>query len=372
MRFRRTGFPPYTFKAKPFSSEFWAEYEACKNGEAAPAIEPGEARTAPGTIGHLIVRYYRSADWQRPNEKTQHTYRLVIERFRNAFGDVPLRQFGYEQASAIMAKMAAKPDAANRVRKLMRRVWREGMRLDLVTVNPWDLTRPYVVRGGYPTWTEAEIDRFKAAFPVGTRERLALALMLNTGQRRGDAIRLGPQNLKGGRLVFVQRKTGKALDLPVVAELREALEGFEAGHLCFLTTAHGRPFADAGFGNWFGAACKAAGVPGRAHGLRKAAARRLAEAGATNQQIKAVTGHRSDAEVARYTEAANQARLADSAVAKLANRSSRLAKSNANSLKRKSENEEGGAPGRTRTCDPELRRHVLYPAELRAPGSCAI
>ena len=168
-----------------------------------------------------------------------------------------------------------------------------------------------------------------------TRERLALALMLNTAQRRSDAIRLGPQNIKGKRLVFTQRKTGKRLDMPIIAELREALAGFELTHLSFLMTAHGAPFSDAGFGNWFADICKAAGVPGRAHGLRKAAAVRLAESGATQQEIKAWTGHSSDDEVRRYTEAANQARLADAGAAKMANQTARLAISNGNTLENK-------------------------------------
>jgi integrase len=335
LRFRRTGFATYSFKARPFSPEFWAEYEACKAGESAPVIEPGQARTIPGTIGDLVARYYRSADWQRPGERTRHSFRLVIDRFREQLADVPVRQFGYEQASAVMAKMADRPEAGNKLRKLLKRVWDEGMRLEQVTVNPWALVRPFRTKGGYHSWTEEEIDRFKACYPVGTRERLALALMLNTAQRRSDAIRLGPQNLKAGRLVFTQRKTGKALDMPVIGELREAMAGFEAGHLCFLVTVQGRPFTDAGFGNWFADACKAAGVPGRAHGLRKAAARRLAEAGASQQEIKAWTGHSSDAEVARYTQAANQARLADSAAGKLANLNPRLAKRKAKPLNRK-------------------------------------
>ncbi len=335
VRFRRKGFAPYAFKASPFSPDWWTEYHACMAGEAAPALQPGYDRTIPGTIGDLIARYYRSADWQRPAPKTRHSFRLVIERFRGPLADVPLSQFGYEEASAVLAKMQDRPNAANKMRKLLSRVWDEGMRLAMLTVNPWRLVRPYKVKGGYHTWTEDEIAAFKATFAVGTRERLALALMLNTAQRRGDAIRLGPQNIKGNRLIFTQRKTGKRLDMPIIAELRDALAGFELAHLSFLVTAHGAPFSDAGFGNWFADVCKEAQVPGRAHGLRKAAAVRLAEAGATQQEIKAWTGHSSDEEVRRYTEAANQAHLADAGAAKMANQSVRLAFSTSNPLTKK-------------------------------------
>jgi integrase len=320
-RFRRKGQLPYSFKAEPFSADWWAEYQACIDGTAALRIQPGAARIVPGTIADLISRYYRSADWQGPNDRTRHSFRLVIDRFNSQLGDVPVAEFTYEHASALMGTMAARPNAANKLRKLLARVWDEGLRIGLVErINPWRLVKAYRVKGTYHTWTEEEIGRFITRWPVGTREYLALALMLNTAQRRGDAIRLGPQHVRDGRLVFAQRKTGKALSLPIVSELREAIAACPSGHLTFLVTEHGSAFTDAGFGNWFADKCRAAGVPGRAHGLRKAAAKRLAEEGATNQELKSWTGHVRDEEVALYVAAASQRRLADSGAAKLAKR----------------------------------------------------
>ncbi|WP_310498274.1 tyrosine-type recombinase/integrase [Sandarakinorhabdus sp.] len=324
-RFRRTGHAAHDFKSEPFSPAWWAEYAACKAGLAAPAITPGEARSVPGTIGDLIARYYGSADWQRPSDRTRHSFRLVIERFRQPFQHIPVASFGYEESSAIMAKFADRPNAGNKLRKLLSRIWDEGMRMKIVADNPWKLVRPYQVKGGFHTWTEAEIAQYKRRWPPGTREWLALALMLNTAQRRSDAIRLGRQNVRGGRLSFKQRKTDKALDLPIIAELHEALDGFTSGHMTYLVTEQGKPFTDAGFGNWFAERCIAAGVPGRAHGLRKAASVRLANAGASQQEIKSWTGHSSDKEVTRYVEAANRSQLADSAADKLANPPKRFA-----------------------------------------------
>jgi len=78
---------------------------------------------------------------------------------------------------------------------------------------------------------------------------------------------------------------------------------------------YGKPFTANGFGNKMREWCDAAGLPQcSSHGLRKAAARRLAEAGCTHAQIKAITGHTTDAEVSRYINAANQEVLADQAM----------------------------------------------------------
>jgi integrase len=90
-------------------------------------------------------------------------------------------------------------------------------------------------------------------------------------------------------------------------------------NLTFLTTAYGKPFSAAGFGNWFRDQCDAAGLHHcSAHGLRKAAARRLAEAGCTEHEIAAITGHASLKEVQRYTKAANRTKLAVAAMKKVA------------------------------------------------------
>jgi integrase len=65
---------------------------------------------------------------------------------------------------------------------------------------------------------------------------------------------------------------------------------------------------------WFKRRCLEAGIANRTmHGLRKAVARRLAEVGLSNQMIKSITGHTSDTEVARYTAAARQERMAETA-----------------------------------------------------------
>lgn len=318
-RFRRTGHTTHNFRAEPFSADWWAEYQACTEGRAAPRIEPGAARIVPGTIADLISRFYRSADWQGPSAATRHSFRLVIDRFNAQLGDVAVADFTYEHASALLATMADRPHAANKMKKLLGRVWDEGLRIGMVErINPWRLIKGYRTTGGFHTWTESEIAQFIARWPVGTRENLALALMLNTAQRRSDAIRLGPQHVRHGRLVFAQKKTGKALDLPIIPELQAAIAACPSGHLTFLVTEHGAPFTDAGFGNWFADKCRAATVPGRAHGLRKAAAKRLAEAGATNQELKAWTGHTRDQEVALYVAAASQAKLATSGARKLA------------------------------------------------------
>lgn len=337
VRYRRQGCATYYFKAKVFSRDFWAEYEACENGTAAPPVVPGRDRIIPGSVADLITRYYGSSDWLGGmSEATRHVARRIIDKMRVALGDDPVAAINYARCQAILGRMADRPHAHNRFRKLMKRVWDEGVRHGLASSNPWALTKPARESSpGFHTWTEDEIAAFQAVWPIGSKPRLALELMLLTAQRGGDVRTLGPQHRKGDVLVLTQSKTRAALKLEIVPALAAVLDATPSGHLAFIVTEQGQPFTPRGFGQWFARACDAAGLPHcRAHGLRKAAARRLAEGGATVSQIKAWTGHRSDREVARYTSDANQAQLNAASAHLMANPAERLANSKAKPLKR--------------------------------------
>jgi integrase len=106
------------------------------------------------------------------------------------------------------------------------------------------------------------------------------------------------------------------MEIPIRPELMSLIEATKTGPETFLVNSLGRPYSRRGFTDWFGKACEAAGVPGRSHGLRKAAAARLAELGATEKEIMSITGHTTSKEIKRYTEAADKRKLAANATAR--------------------------------------------------------
>src|SRR3977135_592665 len=89
------------------------------------------------------------------------------------------------------------------------------------------------------------------------------------------------------------------------------------GDLAFVATPTGGPMTKESFGNWFRLACKAAGVPGAAHGLRKAGATRAANNGATEAELEAIFGWRGGRMASLYTRQADRVRLARHAMGKL-------------------------------------------------------
>jgi len=314
--FRREGFKRTPLPGLPWSPEFMAAYEAAIAGDAPEVI--GSKRTLPGTISALIVSYYSSAEFKTLRPVTQSTYRNVIEHFREEHGNKRVALLQREHVKKIMGKLADRPAAANQwlkiIKILMRHALEMGMRRDDPTLG---IRRLKSRSTGYQTWTEDEIATYYAKHLPGSRERLAMDLLLYTGQRRGDVVRMGRQHVRKGVLLIRQSKTNSQVEIPVHAALQRSIDATPKSNLTFLVTTYGKPFSPAGFTNWFRETLTAAGLQAglSPHGLRKAACRRLAETGCTPHQIMAISGHRNIMEVMTYTEAANRARLAVEAMA---------------------------------------------------------
>jgi integrase/recombinase XerD len=219
--------------------------------------------------------------------------------------------------------LAAKPGAANNRLKSLKALFTWAIEADQVSRNPArDVKLIRYKSMGHHPWTLEEVQAYELKHPVGTKARLAMALLLYTAGRREDAVRLGRQHIKSGRIRFIQAKNENRqpveVDIPLHDELARIIEATPSGHMTFLITAFGKPFTPAGFGNRFRHWCDEAGLRHcSAHGLRKALATRLAEEGATDYEIMAWTGHQSLEEVQRYTRTVRRARLADRGLAKL-------------------------------------------------------
>jgi integrase len=186
-------------------------------------------------------------------------------------------------------------------------------------------------RGGFHRWTDAEVARFEERHAVGTKARLALALGLYTGQARQDVALMGEQHIThdpeyGGEVLnWVRKKTedktGLELTIPVHPELRRIIDATPSAHLTFLVNELGAPFTAAYFGEWFRDRCDEAGLPQCSfHGLRKAAATRLVDAGCDVVEAAAITGHASLKELQRYIETRDRKKAAHHAMTKLISR----------------------------------------------------
>lgn len=308
------------------SPEFLTDYkEAAAGILEATKKEQGVGHVVPRSIRWLCVQYYKSAMFRELDPRTQKVRRAILERFcqHKGDGDKPFGLLLPRHVRVRRDEMSDRPEAANGMVKALRQLYRFALRYDHHDDNPAEKVE--YLKGnpdGFHSWSLEEIAIFEEAHPIGTQARLALALAIYTGQRRSDLVQFGRQHVRDGWLVFTQHKGRNRnpvrMEIPIIPELQRIIDQTTTGDFAFLVTAFKRPFTSNGFGNRFRKWCDEAGLKDcSVHGLRKAAAARLAELGCTEQEIMAITGHRTSKEVTRYTRAASQKTRAESALRRM-------------------------------------------------------
>ena len=324
------------------SDEFDSAYRSALAGEPALGREK-HVTPAPRTIAALILSYMHSAAYLGLRQTTKIGYASRIETLRAKHGHRTVAGLTRQRIlTGILQPYAGRPGAALGILKFLRILIRHAIDLGWLDHDPsLGIKRPKTQE--IRSWSEAEIEKFEKHWPIGTKQRLAFALMLHTGQRRGDVHRMTWADVSEETIRVLQQKTGRKLTIPLHRNLLEVVAVAARDHVTILNTQRGTPFTVGAFGQWIRDAITAAGLPleCQPHGLRKAAGRRLAEAGCTAHEIMAVLGHRTLTEAERYTRDADQARLARAALAKLEGRSANIdAQTTSNSLGNTSKTED--------------------------------
>lgn len=313
-------------RGEPGSVAFAEHYaELNRMFEAGTFAVAAGVRDAPGTFGWLVKTYLASAAWQALDSSTQRARGRVIDHMLDepvvrgepvTYREFPLPRLTLPKLEILRDRKRTLPGAAKERVTALRRLFAWAKDQRHVTVNPAvGLTRIKWASVGHHTWSIEEIERYEARHPPGTKANLALQLLLYTGARRSDAPRLGRQHKRNGALVWTAYKNRNrypvVIEIPILPPLAEALNRGPVGDMVFLVTEHGKPFSIVGFGNWFKDRCAEAGLPHcSAHGMRKAAATRAAENGATAHQLMSMFGWSNLAEAERYTQAAKRRKMA--------------------------------------------------------------
>lgn len=320
--FRRGRGPQIPLPGKPGSPEFDAAYsEALRQPRER---EIGVDRSPAGSVSAVIAAYFRHNSFTSLRKSTQQSRRAVLEKFRGAHGDKPIATVRSEHLEAILGEL--KPFAQHNwlktLRGLMKFCVAAGMRKADPTLG---IERAKAEAGSIHTWTETEIAQYLATHAKGTRAYCAIVLLLYTGQRGSDIVRMSPTAIQGDRIFVKQQKTGTEVLIPIHSVLCELIEALrrpgviELKPATWLQKDRGGAYDRPAFSNQFRVWCDQAGLKHcSAHGLRKAMCRRLAEAGCSAMEIMAITGHKTLSECERYVREAEQVRLADGAMRAIA------------------------------------------------------
>lgn len=302
------------------SSDFEAAYEA-----ALEQVKLPKTRAKTDTIGWLIERFLSSVRYKDSSPIRKETLRYQFDWLREQAGDLPFARMEVGHVEALMAKKEG-PTAANTVKKNLSMLYNfAAANENYKGINPAKFAYRYKEnKSGYHTWTEAEVQRFMERHVPGTKARLAILIAMNTGMARQDLCAAGRHmvRVKNGklRIEYTRGKTGVRADLPVIPELAAELARLPPEQILFLPQKGLRePYKVTSFGNWFRDRCREAGVSGSIHGLRKAGATRLADAGASDWEIASYLAHTDTTQASIYTREANRSKLADSGFEKLGN-----------------------------------------------------
>ena len=322
--FRKRGMKDIPLPGLPGSEEFMAAYAMALAGLPTAKPEIGAKLTEPGTINALVVLYYKSEAWLHGlDEETRKTRRRVIERFRERHRAKRVAMLRAEHVVKMLAEIegqSARRSWFKAVRPLLQHAVPTMLRVDPTA----GIATPKLPKTkGHHSWLGAEVEAYRAHWPCGTQQRLVFEFALETVSRRGEVVRLGPQHVytgpKGEPRIRIARIHGSDdVDIPITPELKAAIDAMPRAHLTFIVTAYGKPRSKFGLGTDFARWAREAGLPDhcRLHGLKKAGMARLADAGDTTHELMAVSGHKTLAEVERYTRGSNKKTLADSGMAK--------------------------------------------------------
>lgn len=299
------------------SPEFVAAYKAGLAGEA--IVAPGDMRPGSHTLEWLVKQWMLSSEWARTAPSTRKQRENFMQKVIADNPKLPFKAITAEHIRAGRERRKATPGAANNFVKTMRALFRWAEEAGHVEKSPAaEIKKVAVKTDGFTPWTMEDLARYRARWPLGTRQRVALEILANTGLRRGDAVKLGRQHVKDGVATIRAEKTNVDIYIPILPALQEALDHGPTSDLAFLCGANGLPMHKESFGMFFRKACNAAGVEGSAHGVRKLAATVMAEEGATEEQLKAVFGWSTNEQSTIYTRSANRKKIAVEAAKKLA------------------------------------------------------
>jgi integrase len=271
----------------------------------------------PATLGGVIEKYLASGDYQAKSRNTQRVYRRVLDRLKEIAGRGLIADLREHHVREIRKRFLPATALADLSVIVLRILWvfaKEELAMHLAVNPAGDIRRLHKNPKAYEPWPDDIIAKFEDHVRANSIARMALLLLLFTGQRVGDVAAMKWSQYDGKGIGVRQQKTSTLLWIPCHVHHKAALDAAPR-HSEFIV---GKSFTGDGLSNVVRRALRRIGAEQfTTHGLRKNAAIALAEAGCTPQQIAAVTGHRSWKMIQHYIAAADQKRLAAQAIRRL-------------------------------------------------------
>ncbi|WP_208439280.1 tyrosine-type recombinase/integrase, partial [Bartonella tribocorum] len=313
-RFRIEG----TYGTQEFVDNYTLALKQAQNGTSK---KRKQTRLVEGSFDWLLHQYLQSIQWHNQSESTKKVKYRILNNVSKHIGERAYKSIEKHHILDAVDRRRATPAAAKHFLTSLNGLFNWAVDNALLNRNPaFNIKAPKSLNSvGLAPWLEEDIDKYYKQWAIGTHERVWVDVLLYTGLRRGDAVRIGWKDVKDNIIHLKTEKSQFKTDvfLPILPELAETLKIGPIGEETFICSKTNKKFIKESFGNAFRDACNAAGIKKSAHGLRKLAATRAANAGATVSQMKALFGWTEDKMASLYTKTADRKRLAIEAIKKL-------------------------------------------------------
>lgn len=339
-RYRRDG-QLISLPSDVTSAEFAESYKRIHtNFEERAKLEPQDMFNIilPGSIAALIESFKKSSEYNDLKPRVRQLYLHNLDMIAEKLGKFQVTSLTRRVVLEWRDSMSIHPAKANNLIKTISRLYSFGIDRGVIKHSPLTNIRKLKI-GEWRPWKQEEIDIFREKAPAPMV--LALNLALYTGQRLGDVISMRWNQILDRGIEVTQQKTGEHVWIPIHQTLNVELQKTKKKNAAdlnklkkenivefnkvkeqkdntILVAPGGKAYQATHLKHKFKEAVRDAGLSEELvfHGLRKTAAMMLAEAGCTTQQIKAITGHRTDQMASYYSKAADQKLLARAAISK--------------------------------------------------------
>jgi integrase len=278
---------------------------------------PDQAQvTVLGSFGELVQKFIASPEFQSTTAQTKADRMRLLNALPAMWRDLPAKRLSRAAVLEYRDTHKENPGTGNYAVRVLRRLCSFAIDRGYMTTNPAARPGRLKVNNPHRAWSDVAVTKFREAC-TDPMARLGFEIGLATGQRLGDVLKMTRADYDGQTVACVQNKTGVKVRVPAHSELKPWLDSV-GDRFLFLTTRTGKQFTRFSFGKIFRAQVLKAGLDGlNFHGLRKTATVRLAEAGCTDTEIQAVTGHKTASMVAHYRAEADKTKAAVVAMRKL-------------------------------------------------------
>ncbi|WP_430475183.1 tyrosine-type recombinase/integrase [Thalassospira lucentensis] len=277
-------------------------------------FQTSEKGITKGSVHDLIAQYKGSPNFKQLKPRTKKEHHRLLDKIGKLCGSKHVTAISRRLVLSIRNAGADTPRDTNNLLTTLRLLMQFAVDMEYVAVNPASRFKRLKEGVGHRPWEEFEIDQFRSHWGIGTKERAAFELLLNTGQRSGDVRTMTRNHIRSNIVSVIQSKTGKRLDIPVANRLKDTLDAWlpKTTSMNLVPSPMGMQMDATAFSKFIRKAYRAAGLPEdfTSHGGRYAAATRLKELGLSWEEIADIVGHETVSMVQKYTRQRRNAKMA--------------------------------------------------------------